>query len=197
MHPLASAVLITWRRNGAYALRLVGDLKPEQFVARPAGLPASVIMNHPAWVLSHLNVYAPICTAMLRGEAFEDPLENRYGQKSKVVADALEYPEPALLVAEYKRLHEEAEAALVEAGGDESGGAREGSTEVVASRDFGGTGGTVGRSVFADPNPLERWRAVHPNVGDMIVTLMVKHESGHLGQLSAWRRAMGLASVPM
>ena len=89
--------------------------------------------------------------------------------------------------------HGHVDGMLVEAG---SGGTGARSTDVAQSRDIGGTGGT-GRTVFSEPNPLERWRAVNPTVGDMIVTLMVKHESGHLGQLSAWRRAMGLASVPM
>lgn len=164
MHPIASAILITFKRNGPYALRLVGDLAPEQFVAQP--LPGRML-NHPAWVLSHLNVYAPICAAMLRAERFEDPLEARYGQKSEVSPDPAEYGAPSELVAEYRRLHDDAERALIDA---DSG-------------------------IFAAANPLQRWRAVHPTVGDMLVTLMVKHESGHLGQLSAWRRAMGLGRV--
>jgi hypothetical protein len=164
--PLRSAILITWRRNGAYGRRLVEDLSPERWLAQPV---VGVVMNHPAWVLSHLNVYAPIAAAMCRREAFEDPLDHRHGQKSGVSPDPGEYAEPAALLAEYSRLHDAAQAAL-EAADDE---------------------------VFAEANPLERWRAVHPRVGDMLVTLMVKHESGHLGQLSAWRRAMGLPSVPM
>ena len=53
MDPLANAILISWRRNGAYALRLVEGLTPEQFVAQP--IPGRV-MNHPAWVLSHQNL---------------------------------------------------------------------------------------------------------------------------------------------
>lgn len=165
---IRSAILITWKRNGAYGRRLVEDLSPEQWMGQP--IPGgAIVMNHPAWILSHLNVYAPIAAAMCRRERFEDPLEHRYGQKSKVTLEPGEYPAPAVILADYTRLHDEAQAAL-EAADD---------------------------AVFAEPNPLERWRAVHPRIGDMLVTLMVKHESGHLGQLSAWRRSMGLASVPM
>ncbi len=164
MNQLRSAVLITWKRNGAYARRLVGDLAPGRWLAQPVD---GVVMNHPAWIVSHLNVYAPIAAAMPRREAFEDPMEHRYGQKSKVLLDAAEYRPGAELLAEYSRLHDDALAALEYA--DDS--------------------------VFGEVNPLERWRAVHPTVGDMLVTLMVKHESGHLGQLSAWRRAMGLPPV--
>lgn len=163
---LRSAILITWRRNGGYCRRLVEDLAPDQWLAQP--VPGRV-MNHPAWITSHLNVYAPIMAALCRREPFDDPLDHRHGQKSKASLDPREYAAPELLLAEYGRLHDEAQNALESADDD----------------------------VFAEPNPLERWRSVHPLVGDMLVTLMVKHESGHLGQLSAWRRAMGLPSVAM
>ena len=165
-NPLASAILITWRRNGGYAARMVGDLSPAQYLAQP--VPGRVL-NHPSWVFSHLNVYTPLCTAMLRAQPFIDPLDAKYGQKSEVSLDPTDYiPGPDLL-AHYIELHAEAEHAL------------------TAAPDH----------IFAAPNPLERWRVVHPTIGDMLVTLMVKHESGHLGQLSAWRRALGLPRVPM
>ncbi len=166
MEVIASAILITWKRNGAYALRLVGDLAPEQWIAQP--VPGRT-MNHPGWIFAHLNVYAPIATAMLRGESFEDMMDHRYGQKSKVVNNPAEYPPPEVLITEYQRLHADAERALESAHPE----------------------------IFLSPTPLERWRTMHPRTGEMLVTLMVKHETGHLGQLSAWRRAMGLTSVPM
>jgi hypothetical protein len=164
MHALASAILITWRRNGAYALRLIEGVRDP--LAQPV---AGVTMNHPAWILAHLNVYAPLAAAMATRGAFADPLEHRYGQKSTVVNDPSAYPAFATLAREYERSHAMAQEAL----------------ERSDDR------------VFGEPNPLERWRTVHPTVGDMLVTLMVKHESGHLGQFSAWRRAMGMPSVPM
>ncbi|HVZ94039.1 MAG TPA: DinB family protein [Phycisphaerales bacterium] len=166
MSMLARAVMITWGRNRDYAARLVGDLSDAQMTAQPV---AGVTMNHPAWILAHLTVYNPIAAAMLRGTPFEDPIDHRYGQKSKVVNDPREYPAREALIAEYLRTHDDVREAL-EAAGD------------VA---------------LAAETPLTRWREKHPRVGDMIVTLLVKHESGHLGQLSAWRRAMGLPGVAM
>jgi len=166
VNPLASAILITWRRNGAYAARLVADLAPDQFTAQP--IPGRAL-NHPAWILSHLNVYTPICTAMLLNTPFEDPIDARYGQKSEVSSNPAEYAAGPELLTAFTSLHAAAEHAL--ANSDDP--------------------------ILAAPNPLPRWRAVHPTVGDMLVTLMVKHESAHLGQLSAWRRALGLARVPM
>jgi uncharacterized damage-inducible protein DinB len=106
---------------------------------------------------------------MLRGQPFTDPIDHPHGQKSEVSAEANRYESPPTLIATYKELHDEAEKALVESRPE----------------------------IIAQPNPLERWRTMHPTIGDMLVTLMVKHESGHLGQLSAWRRAMGMARVAM
>lgn len=166
MNPLAQAILITWRRNGAYALRLVSDLSPDQFVGQP--LPGR-LMNHPAWVLSHLNVYTPIAAALVRGRPFEDPIDHPHGQKSEVSSDPRKYAPAAELIAVYRSAHDDAEQGLLSAT----------------------------PNAFAAPNPLERWRSLHPTVADMAVTLMVKHESAHLGQLSAWRRAMGLPRVAM
>lgn len=164
MDHLAAAILITWKRNGAYALNLVADLAPQQWTAQP--VPGRVL-NHPAWVFCHLNVYTPIAACLAAGRPFADPIDHPHGQKSE--AGPGPYPPGETLRAEFARLHEEAAAALAVA-------------EPV---------------VLRSPNPLERWRGVHPTVGDMLVTLMVKHESGHLGQLSAWRRALGLPRVAM
>ncbi len=167
MNMLTSAILITWKRNGAYAMRLVGDLTNEQMVAQPPG--ALVSMNHPAWILAHLSVYAPIIAAMLRGQPFEDPINHTFGQKSQVILDASAYPTGASLIEQFQTQHDDVEQALL--------GARE--------------------TVLEAPTPLERWRAQHPRTGEMVATLTIKHESFHLGQLSAWRRALGLPRVAM
>ena len=161
---MRSAIRSVLESNTKYALALVGGVDEVQMIAQPV---AGVTMNHPAWVLSHLNVYAPIATAALRRDAFEDPAGHRYGRKSRVVNDAGEYMGKDALVAEYERIHRETLAAL-------------------ASADDG---------VFSEATPLARWREANPTIGALMVMLLVKHESIHLGQLSAWRRAMGLPPV--
>jgi hypothetical protein len=163
---MAAAILITWTRNRAYALRLVGDLSDLQMTGQPV---PGATLNHPAWILSHLNVYAPIAAALARGDSFADPIDHRYGQKSTVRNDPAEYLPRAELLAQFERHHDEAERAIA----------------------------TADEAVLMQPNPLERWRAMHPRRLDMLVTLTVKHESMHLGQLSAWRRAMNLPRVAM
>ncbi len=163
---LRSALRLAWVRNGDYARRLVEDIAPHQFLAQPA--PGKII-NHPAWILCHLNVYGPIVGALMRAEAFEDPLGRPYGRGSKVTVNPHDYPDPRAIVLEFTRLHDEAATAL----------------------------DAMPDSRFAETTPLERLRATFPTIGELLVTLMVKHESFHLGQLSAWRRAMGLGPVEM
>ena len=41
------------------------------------------------------------------------------------------------------------------------------------------------------PNPNERFREQMPTLGNMVVFLMSAHLGEHVGQVSAWRRAMG------
>ena len=161
-----NAILITWRRDVAYALRLVGDLSEEQMIAQP--VPGRA-MNHPAWALAHLSLYNEVIAKMLRRIAFDDPKEHPFGMKSSPQSDVKIYQPRAAAIEQYRHSHDDAERALVEC-------------EPI---------------VFAEDVPLERWRLLHPKVSDMTVMLMVKHESMHLGQLSAWRRAMGLGRVDM
>jgi hypothetical protein len=55
--------------------------------------------------------------------------------------------------------------------------------------------GEVDPAVFARPIPLARWAERFPRIGDAVLYLMLSHEGGHLGQISAWRRAGGRPAV--
>jgi hypothetical protein len=48
---------------------------------------------------------------------------------------------------------------------------------------------------LAQPLPDERFRKYFPTLGSAVLHILTVHAAGHLGQLSAWRRAMGLPSV--
>lgn len=160
------AIRSAWSRNGAYGLRLVADVGADQMLAQP--VPGRII-NHPGWILCHLNVYAALIGPTLRGEAVVDPIGQAHSRGSRVTLDPADYPERDAIVSEYSRLHDAAAAAL----------------------------DCADETVLAKPNPIGRMRAISPRVSDLLMTLMVKHESFHLGQLSAWRRAMGLPGVEM
>lgn len=47
-------------------------------------------------------------------------------------------------------------------------------------------------ATFSQPHPNEKTRAHFPTIGDVTVFLLTAHEMDHLGQIAAWRRAMGL-----
>lgn len=127
------------------------------------------VMNNPPWILCHLALYHAAIISLLRAQPFDDPMGQPFGRNSIVSSDPADYPAWTEIIARYLQGHGEALVAL------------DGAPEAL----------------FGEANPLERWRALHPRVGDQLVTLMVKHESFHLGQLSAWRRALGLAPVEM
>ncbi len=164
MEAVIGAVLRSWAHQRGYAQRLVADLSDEDMVSQPV---AGVTMNHPAWVLSHLTLYAGIVGAMLRGEEFEDPLKHRHGRESRPVNDVNEYPRKEALLAEYFRVHDDAARVL----------------------------GEVGTGALEREMTLPRWRERWPRVGDAVIHLMLHHEAVHLGQISAWRRAGGRPAV--
>jgi len=119
--------------------------------------------------LAHLTLYNEVIAKLLRRVPFEDPKDHPFGMRSSPQGDAKIYPPREQAIDAYKLSHDDAELALVD----------------------------CDPGLFAEDVPLERWRASHPKVADMTVMLMAKHESMHLGQLSAWRRAMGLGRVEM
>lgn len=163
-HAARQGILAQYKHSGEYAERLVADLTPDEMIAQPV---AGVVMNHPAWVLSHLSAYAPVMTKMLGGVEPADPLTHRYGRESSPQADLGEYPPRDALVAHFLTVRHQLAEAFTKADEDHLGA----------------------------PVLIERWKSRWPSIWHACVTLMTTHEAVHLGQLSAWRRAGGRPSV--
>lgn len=166
-HVLIDAILGSWAKQRDYAARLVADLSDSDMVSQPV---AGVVMNHPAWVFSHLSLYPPTLSAILRGARegeFADPIKSPFGKDSKPVGEAGAYLPKAALMAQFFDGHDELAAVLA-------------ATDAAA---------------LARPIPLKRWEQRFPRVADALVHLMLDHEAGHLGQVSAWRRAGKRPSV--
>ncbi|MCC7147449.1 MAG: DinB family protein [Phycisphaeraceae bacterium] len=124
-------------------------------------------MTHPAWVLAHLGAYHPVMLAMIHGERFADPKDHRYGFNSTAVDDPQAYPAKEELLASFEKYH-----------------------------------GLIGQALREDgdaamelPTTLARWKEKMPRNGHVLPDLMLVHESIHLGQISAWRRVLGLGRV--
>jgi len=152
------AIANTWRRQGEYAAKLVADLSATDMMRQPV---QGVVMNHPAWVYSHLGVYTPVLRALLLGEPFADPITSPYGRDSSPKGDPTAYEPKSTLIPRFLSDHEA----------------------------LGETFSSIDESVLARPIPLERWKDRFPLIGDAVIYLMINHESVHLGQVSAWRRA--------
>jgi len=164
--PIIDGYLFAWKKNKDYGANLVADLSEEQMVAQPASDP-NAPSNHPAWVLSHLNVYHPVMKAIIKGEEFEDPKSHQFGMLSKPESSRDVYGSKQELVDAYVRGHEEVAELL----------------------------GNADDSVFTNAVKLPRWSEIMPVAGVALPYLMFNHENGHLGQVSAWRRIQGLPSV--
>ncbi len=162
MSSAIEGLLFSWNKNLAYGQNLVADLKDDQLAKQPG--PG---MNHPAWVLSHLNAYLPVIEKVIKGEPFDDPKDHPFGMQSKPLDKRSVYSPKDELVGEFVDGHEKVAKALQEAGD----------------------------AVWAKPITLERWVKVMPTAAVALPYLMLVHENTHFGQLSAWRRVQGLPSV--
>lgn len=124
-------------------------------------------MNHAAWIFCHLGAYFPVIIALLEKRTFDDPRDHEFGMQSSPVADLAAYPAKEKLIENFLAGHADVITALNNADDD----------------------------VFESPQTLERWKQPMPKAGMALSFLMLAHEGIHLGQLSAWRRALGMPSV--
>lgn len=160
--------------SAMYGERLMTGVTPEMFArfARPGGV--VVKSNHPAFVFGHLSLYPA-----------------RVMQNLQVAAGATAYP------ANYEGLFK----AGVECQDDANGTVypsmktlmtffSEGYKIAIAAVE------SASEEVFALPNPVEgRSREMFPTVGAAVTFYLIGHVQMHLGQISAWRRAMGLPAA--
>ena len=123
------------------------------------------IVNHPAWVIGHLTYSCQLLGAVLGlPEWLPDDWARRFGTGSVPVAD----------VGVYESKHD-ALAIL--------GDAQVRITRAVEQLDD---------ARLDQPFPDEAYLDVFPTVRHALTHVLVGHTSMHVGQLTVWRRAMGL-----
>lgn len=166
MTGIRKGLVQAWNRNSDYGQKLVADLSEIQMIAQPEWL-AGPPMNHPAWILSHLNVYLPVIAAVIENREFDDPKGHEFGMHSAPQGTRGVYATRADLIGTFVEGHARVRDLL------------ESATDAV----------------FDNPVRLERWKPSFGSAAILLPYLMLNHENGHLGQLSAWRRAMGLSPV--
>jgi len=152
-----------------YAKALCAGIEPERFGRRPDG----VDCNTPAWCIGHLSVY-PDRVLELIGRSDLAQTDERYqalfkdGTASPDDPEGSHYPPKDELMARFVARTEAAIEAL----------------------------STTDNEVLARENPIEgRFREMCPTVGAAAGFLLGGHTMMHLGQISTWRRCMGLGSA--
>jgi hypothetical protein len=125
------------------------------------------LVNHPAWSLGHLAVAADR-TGEILGLSSELPTgwSDTFKTGGIPSPDKSRFPARDELVRVLSHQHARAAQAL----------------------------GDASPALLEQPHPNEKFRAHFPTVGDFAIFLMTAHEMDHLGQIAAWRRAMGLGS---
>ena len=126
------------------------------------------VVNHPAWSLGHLAVAANAAGRLL-GVSSDLPA----GWEDTFKTGGIPSPDKSLFPGKDELLR------------------------VIAAQHARIAQGLsdVDPAVLAQPHPHEKRRAHFPTVGDFVIFLMTAHEMDHLGQIAAWRRAMGLGAA--
>jgi hypothetical protein len=120
--------------------------------------------NHPAWILGHIVVSTDGVLKLLGQEPTAPPeWQSLFGRGSSVSTDRSIYPSKETLIASLETAFDRANSAASDANEDQ----------------------------IAGPHQLEMLQRGLPTKGDLIALLLTTHVAQHLGQLSAWRRAMG------
>ncbi|MEO1498680.1 MAG: DinB family protein [Planctomycetota bacterium] len=126
-------------------------------------------MNHPAWIIGHVSLYHDATLSLLAGKPFKEPKDDPlFGYDGDGPIDDIEpYGSKQLMVERFADSHEVVAQAVLSASPAD----------------------------FARAPSLPRWAAMYPTVEFLLPDLLLFHEGMHIGQISTWRRAMGLAGV--
>lgn len=126
------------------------------------------IMNHPAWVIGHLTHTCQMLAGVLGLPSWlAHDWAGLYGTGSVPASDAALYEnkEDALAILR------DAQMRL---------------TEAIEG---------VNDSRLDEPFPDESYRDLFPTIRHALTQVLVGHTANHIGQVSVWRRAMGLPAM--
>jgi len=168
VNPAKELIVKQYHFNLKFAEKLVEDIPPE-LMTKSGG---AGLENHPSFTLGHL-VTASAMTSEDLGGTYEVPdgWKNLFQRKGpgdprKPELDSLLYPSKEKLLSELNKQHEKVVEGL-KAADDE----------------------------FLLSSCKWRFDQFFPTILDLVTFMCISHESMHLSQLSAWRRAMGMSSA--
>lgn len=164
---MRDVLLDLYAKNLANVKQLLADVHGESAARQPVEG-----MNHPLWIVGHLTVVSDrVGGHHLLG--LEAQLPDRWGElfgpRTTPVGDFGRYPPLNELLTALQGSHAAVDRAVRSLEAD----------------------------ALAQPTPFERFEERFPTLGHSLTHVLVAHENLHLGQLSAWRRALGYESVAM
>jgi len=157
-----------------YADRILKDIPAEKFARFASGIDGPITSNHPAFVFGHLCIYAPRVLEQLGRDNSRYIVPDTYDELFSPSAvceddsDGSKYPPMDSILAQFRGSYDAAKQAL---------------------RD-------TDDAVFTVPNPGEgRMKELFPTLGSMHAFYVGGHFMVHMGQISAWRRMMGMPAA--
>ena len=165
MPTIAEYIVPSALTSRAYAEAILKGVAPAQF----ARIPKGVHTNHPAWVYGHLSTYPDKLLPMIGRPELAKPREDfdpLFANKTEPKDDPNNtiYP-PMDVITKHYFDRTDALINALRAAPDEA---------------------------LAKPNPMTQMADRFPTVGAMTDFMLGAHTMMHLGQISAWRRMMGL-----
>jgi uncharacterized damage-inducible protein DinB len=123
------------------------------------------VPNHAAWQIGHMAWALNNGVEMVGGtKTLDESWMRRFAMHSKPVGDRAAYPSKAELL----RIYDDRRSTLIR------------HCESLSDSDWN------------KPNPIAPMNTLLPKISNLMHFLLLTHESSHLGQLAAWRRAEGL-----
>ncbi len=165
MGALASTIVTVANISMQFADATLKDVKATDFGRMPKGIRT----NSPAFCFGHLSIYPDNVFEAVGRAALARP-DKRFSELFEAGVECVDdpqgkvYPPMEAIVGRFKERH----AALL---------------KIVPE---------ISDEVFARVNPNEGMRGFFPTIGVMTDFLLSGHIMMHLGQVSAWRRCMGL-----
>jgi hypothetical protein len=174
MGHMGKAIAAAGQTSIRYGEAMMKDVTPQMAARKPSPGGKVIDCNHPAWVYGHLALYSSRLCELAGIEPGPTAKPAGWDELFKNGTSCLDdpsgtiYPPIEQLQQHYLNGYRHVLAKIAEVSDD----------------------------ALNKPNPAGgRMTELFPTVGAMAVFMLVGHPMSHLGQVSTWRRAMGLGSA--
>ncbi len=161
------------KRARGFAERAFAGIPPEKFARRPVVGGVTIDTNHPAFIYGHLALYPARILAQLGADASAVATPPVWLDLFKAGCPCRDDPEGRI----YPPMSEITRAFLT---------GYDAALATVAKTDD---------EVFARPLPDENYRKHFSTIGVATLVYCCSHIAVHMGQVSTWRRCMGLGAI--